>query len=81
MGKFISSEEISPTLSLSKQTDGLWLWDDTRKMNLSMRAVDERAAFVETIHYYQERLSQVESEYAVLQKKVDDFLAQFPQDD
>jgi len=80
MGKLISSETLSPTLRLSEQSDGYWLWDETRSMNLSMRAKSGVAALVEALSYYQERLSKVEKEHRELSHKVDAFVAQFVED-
>lgn len=80
MNKVISGTKLSNTLHLSKCTDGVWLWDGTRQMNLSMRAKSTTDAFVEAIEYYQERLTKIEQEYADLKKKVDVFVAQFTED-
>lgn len=77
MGKHISSTKLSDTLTLSTCTDGLWLYDSTRGMNLSMRAGDERAALVEALTYYQGRLTTVEREHKELKGKVDAFVDQF----
>lgn len=63
------------------QTDGLWLWDETRGMNLAVRAKTERDAFVGALDYYQRRLTQVETDYTCLRKKVDSFLEQFTEED
>lgn len=62
------------TLHLTQCRDGLWLWDETRQMNLSMRAATERDAFVNAIEYYQNRLLEVESAYRALSKQVDLFV-------
>lgn len=75
----------SETLSLCEfktgGSKGFWLYDETRGMNLAMRADTEAAAFVEALHYYQERLSEVERAHADLKNKVAAFVAQFSQDD
>ena len=72
--------ELSKTLTLCEyQTGGslgFWLWDETRGMNLSMRAKTSTAAFVEALEYYQERLAEVESNYKSLSERVDAFVAQ-----
>ena len=81
MGKQISSTELSPTLTLSECTDGFWLWDETRGMNLSMKAKTAQAAFVECIGYYQDRLTRVETDHRELSAKVDAFVGQFARDD
>lgn len=63
MSKLLRQIELgADTLSLSECTDGFWLWDETREMNLSMKAKTAQAALVETILYYQRRLSTVEEE-------------------
>jgi hypothetical protein len=81
MGKLISTTELSETLSISEQTDGFWLWDATREMNLSMRAKSVQEALVEALTYYQKRLAQVEQEHASLSNKVDAFVSQFIEDE
>lgn len=77
MAKPISITKLSGTLTLSEGTDGLWLWDETRGMNLSMCAKSSTDAFVEALTYYQDRLARVEQEHAALRAKVDAFLGQF----
>lgn len=75
--------ELSPTLGLSEYASpkngnfGFWLYDETRGMNLAMRAKTERDAFVNALHYYQERLTEVEQAHRTLTQKVDVFVAQF----
>lgn len=74
--------KLSDTLSLCEYPAtsgdrGLWLYDETRGMNLAMRAKSERDAFVEALEYYQQRLLTVEAEHKELQGKVDSFLSQF----
>ena len=79
--------KLSDTLDLCEYTSersgsfGFWLYDETRGMNLSMRAKSERDAFVEALHYYQDRLTEVEKEHACLAAKVDAFVAQFVPDE
>jgi hypothetical protein len=55
---------------------GWWLWDETRGMNLAMRAKTEQDAFVEALEYYQERLLKVEQEHKDLRKAVEAFVEQ-----
>lgn len=81
MGKTIKTESLTPQLKLSECTDGYWLYDYTRGMNLSMRAKSEKDAFVEAIQYYQRRLKEVESNLSSLESKVKSFLVQFSNDD
>jgi hypothetical protein len=75
----------SVTLSLCGYTfggsEGYWLYDKTRGMNLAMRAETPTEAFVEALHYYQERLTLRELELALLQSKVDAFVSQFVEHD
>lgn len=65
------------TIILSEGKDGFWLWDETRCMNLSMRAKTSDDAFIETICYYQNRLRKVEEEYNTLKNRVDKFISPF----
>lgn len=77
MGKYISTKKLTDTLSLSECTDGFWLHDKTRGMNISMRAKTEELAFTEALTYYQKRMLDIETKYKDLQTKVDSFLTQF----
>lgn len=81
MGKVISSVVLSSKLNLSECTDGYWLYDETRGMNLAMKAKTAQEAFVEALSYYQDRLTTVESDYKELKQKVDAFVSDFVQDD
>lgn len=81
MGKHISSIGLTETLTLSEFSDGFWLYDNTRRMNLSMRAKTPQDAFVECISYYQKRLADVESAHRELMAKVDVFVEQFVERD
>ena len=76
MAKRRNIVELSETLSLSED-NGFWLWDDTRGMNLSVRAKTPQDALVEGIMYYQERLGQIEQEYRDMSQKVDAFVEHF----
>ena len=69
------------TLALSECKDGFWLYDETRGMNLSMRAKTERSALIEALEYYQERLKEVEGNYWGLKGQVDSFVEQFKEDE
>jgi len=79
--------KLSDTLSLCEYQNpnsghfGFWLYDETRGMNLSMRAKTAQDAFVEAIGYYQERLNSVLNEYNQLKTKVDAFIGQFAEND
>lgn len=77
--------ELSKTLSMcwyppTSGHHGFWLYDETRGMNLAMRAKSEQDAFVEALEYYQERLKEVESNLHSLLTKVDAFVAQVADD-
>lgn len=76
MNKPISAKTLNGTLILTKCTDGYWLWDATRGMNLAMRAKTETDAFVAALEYYQERLSKIESEFYDLKDTIDAFVEQ-----
>jgi hypothetical protein len=73
----LDSETLSLCEFKSGGSKGFWLYDKTRGMNLSMRAETETEAFVEALHYYQERLKEVEGAYYSLKTRVDDFVSQF----
>ncbi|HHJ1043789.1 TPA: hypothetical protein ACQFIS_003691 [Escherichia coli] len=81
MSKVISYTALSKTLSISQCTDGYWLFDETRGMNLAMRAKTAEAAYLEALEYYQERLTEVEEDYKSLKAKVDHFVGQFIEED
>jgi hypothetical protein len=79
--KPISNTELTETLTLSHCHDGFWLYDETRGMNLSMRAKTPQDAFVESLTYYQERLTEVENAHRDMSAKVNAFVSQFVTDD
>ena len=81
MRKPLKSEKLSATISLSECTDGFWLYDKTRGMNLAMREESKDLAFLVALEYYQKRLQDVESEYKTLKTKVDNFIEQFLPDE
>lgn len=81
MSKTINHTELSATLALTECTDGFWLYDETRRMNLSMRAKTATDAFVEALEYYQGRLQEVEAKYKSLSAKVDAFVEQVKDED
>jgi hypothetical protein len=70
-------EKLSETLTLSNCTNGFWLYDETRGMNLAMKAKSSTDAFVEALTYYQRRLTEVEAAHKSLTAKVDAFVGQF----
>lgn len=73
--RVISHTKLSPTLTITECPDGFWLWDETRGMNLSMKAKSSTEAFVEALTYYQHRLVEVETELRLLKKNVETFIA------
>ncbi|EHV4444359.1 hypothetical protein K0M00_005536 [Escherichia coli] len=81
MSKVINYTVLSKSLSISECTDGFWLYDETRGMNLAMRAKTAEAAYLEALEYYQERLTEVEEDYKSLKAKVDHFVGQFIEED
>ncbi len=72
----ISHKDLTPTLVLSECHDGFWLYDETRGMNLSMRAKTAEAALVEALGYYQEQLKKIKLAYWSLKWQVDAFVSQ-----
>ncbi len=72
--KTIQEVFATDTLTLTECHDGFWLWDHTRKMNLSIRAFSEREALVYALEYYQQRLLDVERKHKDLSTKVDAFI-------
>lgn len=67
----ITTERLSPHLELSLFHDGLWLWDDTRQMNLAIREKTERGAFLCALDYYQQRVRTLECKCRNMQKAID----------
>lgn len=76
MSKCIKTTKLTASLHLSECTDGFWLYDYTREMNVSMRAKTAQDALVEAIGYYQRRLTQVETQFKELNTKVEAFVNQ-----
>ncbi len=66
------SKKINPTRHINDKThitectDGFWLWDENRGMNLGMKAESEDAALIEALEYYQKRLLKVEAKHKEL---------------
>lgn len=81
MAKTLNHKVLSDTLSITECTDGFWLYDETRGMNLAMKAKTSEEAFLDALDYYQNRLKEVESNYSSLKAKVDHFVGQFPSED
>ena len=81
MSKVIKSEKLTDNLTLTECSDGYWLYDYTREMNLSMRAETEKDAFVEALEYYQERTAKVEKKLKKINKSVGDFINSVSEDE
>lgn len=81
MAKVLNSKKLSDTISIAECTDGFWLYDETRGMNLSMQAKSSEAALFEALEYYQERFQEVQNNYNSLKAKVDHFVGQFADED
>lgn len=81
MSKVINYTVLSKSLSISECTNGFWLYDETRGMNLAMQEKTAEAAYLKALEYYQERLKEVENNYQNLKEKVDHFVGQFVDDD
>lgn len=77
MPKVIKHAEITKTIAITECSDGFWLYDETRGMNLAMRAKTEQAAFVEALEYYQERLEKIEKEQKYLKSLFASFVSNF----
>ena len=77
----ISQTKLSDSLEISECHDGFWIWDQTRGLNLAMKAKTRDEAFVEVIEYYQERLAEVEKSYSDLNSKVMLFVEQVAKDE
>jgi hypothetical protein len=76
-----SITNLSDTLHMADCHDGFWLYDDTRGMNLSMRAKTTEEAFVEALTYYQKRLKHYEDLYSSLKSRVDMFVESFAEEE
>ena len=68
------AEHINPETSLTECKDGFWLYDKNRGMNLAIRAESEKAALIEALEYYQNRLLEVEDRNKRLNKHITTFL-------
>jgi hypothetical protein len=66
----MNSRKLTDKLSLSECTDGFYLYDYQRGMNLSMRAKTEETAFVESLEYYQQRDAKLNAEISELRGKI-----------
>ena len=72
----LSRVNLSDTLSLTEIGPtsgdcGFWLWDETRGMNLAVRAKTREDALLTALRYYQKYLTQAQAERDALRKQVD----------
>ena len=49
-------------LNLSRGSDGYWLYDEARGMNIAMRSNSERDACLDALRYYQFKVDALEKE-------------------
>lgn len=80
MSKTINHIKLDETISITECTDGWWLYDTTRGMNLSLHAKTKDAAFFEALKYYQKRLIEHEKALKGLRAKVLGFVEMFVQE-
>ena len=76
MSKVIRKVFKTDRLSLHECSDGYYLYDYVLGMNVSMRASTEQDAFIDTILYYQRKLTETKTEFKNLKNKVDNFINQ-----
>ena len=70
------------TIQLTEDKTGFWLYDETRGMNLAIKAKTERAAFLQALDYYQDRTAELERQLKTLKNAADAFIAAvLPEDD
>ena len=82
MSKAIKPREyINAKTHITECTDGFWLYDGYRGMNLAMRADSEKAALVKALEYYQNRLANVETINKHLNMHIEDFIKNLDTDD
>ena len=79
--KAISQTRLSDTLELTECNNGWWLYDETRSMNIAMKATTKDDAFVEALTYYQESMVELLLKYRDLKKKVDQFVSSLSVDE
>ncbi len=77
MSKSLRKVFKNDTLSLYECNDGYYLYDYVLGMHISMRAKTEQDACIEALLYYQKKLTEVKTDYKILNDKVEGFLSQF----
>lgn len=75
MSKSIQSFKLSDSITITECNDGWWLWDETRKMNLSMKADSKEAALFVALEYYQDRFNTLDTQHKDLKSKVESFVS------
>lgn len=81
MSKAIQSLKLSDSITLTECSDGWWLWDQTRKMNLAMKAASKEAALLSALDYYQDRFNRLDAQHKDLKLKVENFIGGVLSDD
>jgi hypothetical protein len=81
MGKPIRNVFKTETFTLTECTDGYFLWDQVRKINIAMYAKTEQSALIEGLLYYQRRCAEISKDYKELDAKVQLFFSQFNEED
>lgn len=61
-------------LTLDTLKNEYWLYDKLIGMNIAMGVKTEQEAFIQTITYYQKRLTEVKEDYKELYSKVESFV-------
>lgn len=79
--KAIDHIKLTDSLTLSKCTDGYWLYDYNRGMNLAMRAETKEEAMLKAIIYYQKRCAEVEQKKKKLYDSVNNFIESLSDND
>ena len=72
--KAISVVDINKNTYIAECSDGFWLRDKARGMNLAIRAKNERSALIKALEYYQRRLPEVEAENKELKGHINGLL-------
>lgn len=71
------SFKINEVTTITECHSGWWLWDENRRINLSMKADSKEDALIEAFEYYQKNFKEMEKNYYLLKNKVDSFVGQF----
>ena len=79
--KVVKSVRLTDSLTMSELKNGYWLYDETRGMNLSMKAKTQEQAFIEAITYYQKRCTEIEDKKKSLYDSVNNFIKSLSDND